>query len=38
MFVFGLSEPGRGSDATNPEVTAKKEGDKWIIKGKVLVN
>ncbi|OIR19011.1 MAG: hypothetical protein BD935_01240 [Marine Group III euryarchaeote CG-Epi1] len=33
MFVFGLSEPGRGSDATNPEVTAKKEGDKWVIKG-----
>ena len=22
MFVFGLSEPGRGSDATNPQVTA----------------
>ena len=33
MFVFGLSEPGRGSDATNPEVTAKKKGDKWVIKG-----
>lgn len=24
MFVFGLSEPGRGSDAANPEVTAKR--------------
>jgi len=33
MFVFGLSEPGRGSDAANPEVTAKKEGDRWIING-----
>ena len=33
MFVFGLSEPGRGSDATNPEVSARKEGDNWIIKG-----
>ena len=33
MFVFGLSEPGRGSDAANPEVSAKKQGDKWIIQG-----
>lgn len=33
MFVFGLSEPGRGSDAANPEVTAKKDGDGWIISG-----
>ncbi len=33
MFVFGLSEPGRGSDATNPQVTAKKKGKDWIIKG-----
>ena len=33
MFVFGLSEPGRGSDAANPEVTAKKVGDDWIISG-----
>jgi alkylation response protein AidB-like acyl-CoA dehydrogenase len=33
MFVFGLSEPGRGSDATNPQVTAKKDGNDWIIKG-----
>ena len=33
MFVFGLSEPGRGSDATNPQVTATKDGDEWIIKG-----
>ena len=33
MIVFGLSEPGRGSDAANPEVTAKKVGDNWIIQG-----
>ena len=33
MFVFGLSEPGRGSDATNPQVTATKDGDEWVIKG-----
>ncbi|MEM7200303.1 MAG: acyl-CoA dehydrogenase family protein [Planctomycetota bacterium] len=33
MFVFGLSEPGRGSDAANPEVEAKQEGDRWIIRG-----
>ncbi|HMS17318.1 MAG TPA: acyl-CoA dehydrogenase family protein, partial [Planctomycetota bacterium] len=29
MFVFGLSEPGRGSDAANPEVTAVRDGDSW---------
>lgn len=33
MFVFGLSEPGRGSDAANPEVTARKQGNRWIIQG-----
>ncbi len=33
MFVFGLSEPGRGSDAANPQVTARRDGDTWIIKG-----
>ena len=33
MFVFGLSEPGRGSDAANPEVTAVRKGDKWVISG-----
>src|SRR5690606_38317059 len=31
MFVFGLSEPGRGSDAANPEVTAVRHGDTWTI-------
>jgi alkylation response protein AidB-like acyl-CoA dehydrogenase len=33
MFVFGLSEPGRGSDAANPEVTAVKKGGNWVIHG-----
>ena len=33
MFVFGLSEPGRGSDAANPEVTAKKTDSGWVISG-----
>jgi alkylation response protein AidB-like acyl-CoA dehydrogenase len=33
MFVFGLSEPGRGSDAANPEVTAQKRGSGWVISG-----
>ena len=33
MFVFGLSEPGRGSDAANPEVTAKQTADGWVIQG-----
>jgi alkylation response protein AidB-like acyl-CoA dehydrogenase len=33
MFVFGLSEPGRGSDAANPQVTAQKRGGRWVING-----
>ena len=33
MFAFGLSEPGRGSDAANPELTARKEGDHWVLNG-----
>jgi alkylation response protein AidB-like acyl-CoA dehydrogenase len=33
MFVFGLSEPGRGSDAANPQVTAVKKGERWVISG-----
>lgn len=33
MFVFGLSEPGRGSDAANPEVTAVRTANGWRIRG-----
>ena len=33
MFVFGLTEPGRGSDAANPQVTAKELGGNWVING-----
>jgi alkylation response protein AidB-like acyl-CoA dehydrogenase len=33
MFVFGLSEPGRGSDAANPEVTAARRAGGWVING-----
>jgi alkylation response protein AidB-like acyl-CoA dehydrogenase len=33
MFVFGLTEPGRGSDAANPEVTAIRSGNAWVIRG-----
>jgi alkylation response protein AidB-like acyl-CoA dehydrogenase len=33
MFVFGLSEPGRGSDAANPQVTAVRKGNVWTIQG-----
>lgn len=33
MFVFGLSEPGRGSDAANPQVTARRDGKRWVLRG-----
>jgi len=33
MIVFGLTEPGRGSDAANPEVTATKVSGGWKIRG-----
>lgn len=33
MIVFGLSEPGRGSDAANPQVTAVRDGSGWVIRG-----
>ena len=33
MFVFGLSEPGRGSDAANPQVTATRVPGGWRLSG-----
>lgn len=33
MVVFGLSEPGRGSDAANPEVVAERHGKGWRLRG-----
>jgi len=33
MFVFGLSEPGRGSDAANPEVRATRISGGWRLHG-----
>ncbi len=33
VFGFGLSEPGRGSDAANPEVTAVKTDNGWRLRG-----
>lgn len=33
MFAFGLSEPGRGSDAANPEVTATRVNGIWQLRG-----
>ncbi len=34
MFIFGLSEPGRGSDAANPQVTATRGANgKWVLRG-----
>jgi len=33
MFAFGLSEPGRGSDATNPQLTATRTKQGWRING-----
>ena len=33
MFVFGLSEPGRGSDAANPQTRAVRTANGWRITG-----
>ncbi len=33
MFAFGLTEPGRGSDAANPEVIAVRTTSGWRIRG-----
>jgi cyclohexanecarboxyl-CoA dehydrogenase len=32
--AIGLSEPGAGSDAGNPSVTARRDGDDWIVSGR----
>ncbi|GAA4283906.1 acyl-CoA dehydrogenase family protein [Brevibacterium daeguense] len=31
--AIGLSEPGAGSDAGNPAMTARRDGDDWILSG-----
>jgi alkylation response protein AidB-like acyl-CoA dehydrogenase len=33
MFAFGLSEPGRGSDAANPQVIATRVPGGWQLRG-----
>lgn len=33
LFAFGLSEPGRGSDAANPEVRASRVAGGWCLQG-----
>ena len=33
VFAFGLSEPGRGSDAANPEVRATRVAGGWRLQG-----
>lgn len=33
MFAFGLSEPGRGSDAANPQVVAEKTDNGYVLRG-----
>jgi alkylation response protein AidB-like acyl-CoA dehydrogenase len=33
MFAFGLSEPGRGSDAANPQLRAVRSAGGWTLKG-----
>ncbi|MGE3536024.1 MAG: acyl-CoA dehydrogenase family protein [Candidatus Tectimicrobiota bacterium] len=33
LFAFGLSEPGRGSDAANPEVRAWRVPEGWCLQG-----
>lgn len=33
VFAIGATEPGIGSDATNPETTAVRQGDEWVING-----
>lgn len=38
MFVFAITEPNHGSDATHMETRAVKDGDDWIITGEKTWN
>src|SRR5699024_8527866 len=33
IVAIGLSEPSGGSDAGNPDMTARREGDGWVLNG-----
>lgn len=33
IVAIGLSEPGNGSDAGNPSMTARADGDGWVLEG-----
>lgn len=33
LVAIGLSEPGAGSDAGNPSMTARADGDSWVLSG-----
>jgi alkylation response protein AidB-like acyl-CoA dehydrogenase len=33
LAAFGLTEPGRGSDAGNPRTRAVQDGDEWVVNG-----
>ena len=37
-FAFGITEPGRGSDATFMETCATRDGDNWVVAGEKTWN
>jgi acyl-CoA dehydrogenase len=37
-FVFAITEPGHGSDATHMETRAVRDGDEWVINGEKTWN
>lgn len=37
-FVFGITEPDHGSDATHMETQARRDGDEWVINGEKTWN